>query len=117
MNQSERETAKQAHVLISRFQRLYKEQGRGQRTFNRYAAKWGMMDLLEDLGIDRAAELIDYYFKTDREKYTIEDFYRNYDKLDEALKLARQDAERRAKLRAQTAELVREREQSTRKPQ
>lgn len=114
---NERETAKQAHALITKFQRLYKTQGRGQRTFNRYAAKWGMIDAITDLGIERASELIDYYFKTTRSIYTIEDFYKSYDKLDMNEKLARQDAARRATIRAATEKLVREQQPSIKNPQ
>lgn len=117
MSQNERATAKQAHTLISVFQKEYKAHGQGTRTFNRYKAKWGFMDVIDDLGMDRAKELIEYYFRTTRSKYSPEDFFYNYDKLDEQAKLALQDAEHRAKLRRQTAELVREREQSTRKQQ
>lgn len=117
MPDTERETAKQAHALITKFQRIYKTQGKGQRTFNRYAAKWGMIDAITDLGVERASELIEYYFRTTREVYTIEDFYRSYDKLDMGEKAARQDATRRATIREATAKLVREREQSVKNPQ
>ena len=109
-NLSDRQKAKQAHVLLSRYERLYRQHGKQRRiTFNRYSAKWGMMDVIDSVGVDRAAELLDFYFTTDND-HTIEFFYKNFDKLDRNEWRLREDRERRAKLRRETEQRIRETE-------
>lgn len=105
---SDRQKAKQAHALLSRYERLYRENQSRRITFNRYAAKWGMMDVIDSVGVDRAAELLDYFFTTKGEDKSIEYFYRNFDKMDNNERLQREDRQRRAELRRQTEQRIRE---------
>lgn len=102
---SDREKAKRAHVLISKYQRLYRQYGTKPITFNRYSAKWGMMDVIDSIGVDRASELLDYYFTTDND-HSIEFFYKNFDRLDANEKRTRLERIRRAKIRKETEQRV-----------
>jgi hypothetical protein len=81
--------------------------GKKQTTFNRYSAKYGMVDVIDSIGMDRASELLDYYFTTNND-HSIEFFYRNFDKIDNNEKLTRRERARRARLRRETEQRVRE---------
>lgn len=108
-NLSDKQKAKQAHVLLSKYQRLYKQHGTRRITFNRYSAKWGMMDVIDSVGMERASELLDFYFTLDND-HTIEFFYKNFDKMDVNEHRQREDRQRRARLRLETEARIRETE-------
>jgi hypothetical protein len=105
--QSDKTKIQQAHTLISKYQRLYRLYGKKQTTFNRYSAKYGMIDVIDSIGVDRASELLDYYFTTNND-HSIEFFYKNFDKIDNNEKLTRRERARRAKIRRETEQRVRE---------
>lgn len=54
----------QAKMLMERFDKTYKERHDKPYKGNRAADKWGFVDMIDDLGASRAAQVIDYYFKT-----------------------------------------------------
>jgi hypothetical protein len=75
--------------------------------YNRYSAKWGMFDVLDDLGVERSAQIIEYYFHTGTE-HSLEFFYKNYDKLDFAETQISADRKRRATILEETRRRVEE---------
>jgi hypothetical protein len=107
---SDKEKARQAHILISRYVTLFKEKHKRAPTINRYSAKWGMMDVIDSVGVDRANEILAYYFSTTHEKHDLEFFYKNFDKIEANLLVIRQDRANRARIMAETAKRVREAE-------
>lgn len=114
---SDKEKGRQAHILISRYIALFKEKHNRTPTINRYSAKWGMMDVIDSVGSERAEELLEYYFHTTHEKHDIEFFYKNFDKIEVHFLSVRQDRLRRAKIMADTAKRVEEAKRLTTKQQ
>ena len=107
---NDKEKARQAHILITKYTSLFKEKHGRTPTINRYSAKWGMMDVIDSVGVERAHEILEYYFHTTHQKHDIEFFYKNFDKIEAHLLVVRQDRARRARIMADTAKRVREAE-------
>ena len=104
---SDKEKARQAHILLSRYISLYQQTHKRKPPINRYSAKWGMMDVIDSIGVERADQLLAFYFVT-KNAHTIEFFYKNFDKMDIHEQAVREDRKRRAMIRKQTEERVRE---------
>lgn len=94
---SDKERHRLAHILISLFMSEYKRVHGRPLSINRYAAKWGMADVVDSVGEKRAGELIKYYF-TVSNTHSIEYFYKNFINMDEAEKELRADRRRRARI-------------------
>lgn len=75
---------------------------------NRHTAKWGVQDIVKDLGEERARELIKFFFKTTRNKYDLNTFLNSYDRLNESYEEIVADEKNRAKLREATRRKVEE---------
>jgi hypothetical protein len=88
--------------IFKYYEKLYYELYGHQPVINRYKEKWGMTEVLKDLGGPRVKELLDMYFRTSHNKHTLQDFYYNYDKLIVNERLRAQDKERRARIMEQT---------------
>lgn len=104
---SDKEKHRLAYILISRYIALYREKHGRKPVVNRYAAKWGMADVVDSLGAERAGEVLEYYFKT-RNDHSLEFFYKNFDKLHNNLNMISADRERRAKMLRETKRRVEE---------
>jgi hypothetical protein len=101
----------QAYILLGIYEKQYADKyGLRPKRLNRYRDKWAMVDVMETVGFDRTAQLIDYYFKVDRPGHPLIYFFNNFDRLDEALSLREADDIKRAKIRQETKERL-EREQ------
>jgi hypothetical protein len=101
---------KEPYVLLSFYEKLYNEKYNKRATLNRYRDKWGMLDVIESVGLDRAKELLEYYFRTTNPGHSLTWFLNNFDNLDEMLEEKKKDKELREKLRLQTKQMVEERE-------
>jgi len=103
----DKDKSRTAHILLSTYEAEYKKRHKKKPILNRYSAKWGMLDVIDSVGGERARELIEYYFHTGSE-HSIEFFYRNFDKLDVTLSQIREDRRRRAKILEETRKMVEE---------
>ena len=101
---------KEPYVLLSLYEKLYNEKYNKKPTLNRYRDKWGMLDVIDTVGLDRAKELLEYYFKTTNPGHPLTWFLNNFDNLDEMLEEKKKDRELREKLRQQTKQMIEERE-------
>lgn len=99
---------KQANGLVTLFIKRYTDQYGKAPSLNRYREKWGFQDMISDLGYDRAKEIVLYYFKTSKPGHPVSFLLSNYDKINSFYGEKIEDEERRAELRRQTAERVRE---------
>lgn len=98
------------HALITIYTNLYKERYGGKSpSINRYREKWGMQDVIDSVGYDRAKELINYYFTLDKSGHPISWFLYNFDKLDQLKRDVDADKEHRDMLRYSTKIMVEER--------
>ena len=71
--------------MFKYYEKLYSELYGHQPVINRYKEKWGMTEVLKDLGGPRVKELLDMYFRTSHNE-----------------RLRAQDKERRARIMEQT---------------
>lgn len=105
-----KEEARQPYVLISIYEMLYKEKYNRTPKINKYREKWAMQDVIDSIGFDRARDVIEYYFKTNRPGHPLQQFFFNFDKLDQVMIELEKDKLAREKLRMQTKQMVEERE-------
>ena len=98
------------HILLSLYDKLYQEKYGHRPKYNRYREKWAMQDVIDSIGLDRAKDVIAYYFKVSRAGHPLQWFFYNFDKLDDMMSQSIADAERRAWLREQTKKMVEESE-------
>lgn len=101
-------TVRLANALVTRYIKNYTEKYKTTPTINRYREKWGFVDMIEDLGYDRCKEIIDYYFKTEKQGHPVFFLLQNYDKINGFYNEKQEDERKRAELRKRTAERVRE---------
>lgn len=94
-------------MLISYYEKLYKETHHRRPQINRVADKWGFMDMLKDLTPERVKEVLDFYFLT-QNAHTLQFFLYHYDTLLRSLESKESDVENRRKLREQSQIQVRE---------
>lgn len=94
------------------YESLYQKKYGKKPTINRYREKWGMQDVIETVGFDRAKELIEYYFKTNKSGHPVGWFFLNFDNIDRMLYEKKEDEINRKKLKALTKQMVEEMESS-----
>lgn len=101
---------KQANGLYTLYQKAYTEKyGRGPNG-NRYRAKWGLRDMLEDYSYNDCKDIVEYYFRTDKRGHPIDFLLTNYDRVYEYMTERKEDEQKREKLRKQTERRVKEME-------
>jgi hypothetical protein len=101
-------TAKDCHVLISYYEKLYKERYHSAAVVNRNSAKWSFDSILKGMSPEDTKELLDYWFSVDSpQRHPLTWFFYNYDKLIAARAEQDEDAALRARLRHETEERVR----------
>lgn len=102
---------KQANGLYTLYQKKYTEKyGRGPNG-NRYRAKWGIRDMLEDYSYDDCKKIVEYYFRTGKQGHSIDFLLTNYDRVFEFMTERMEDERKREELRKQTEQKVREMEE------
>ena len=93
------------------YESLYTERYGKKPTVNRYREKWGMQDVIDSVGFNRAKEILEYYFRTGKNGHPIIWFFNNFDLLDKMMEQRTEDDENRKKLRVLTKQMVKEMEQ------
>lgn len=102
------DVTKQPYALLSLYERLYQEKYNKKPVINRYREKWGMVDVIDSVGFDRAKDLLEYYFRTNKVGHPITWFFSNFDTMHKMLEQRTLDEEHRKKLREQTRLMVEE---------
>ena len=105
-----KDEAKQAYGLVGLYCVLFKETYNKTPIVNRYREKWAMQDVVDSVGYERAKELLEKYFKTNRPGHPLQWFFYNFEKLDMSLKQVEEDKSRRELIRAKTKSMVEERD-------
>ena len=100
--------AKQANGLVTLYVNLWADKYNDAPAVNRHRDKWGFQDMVEDLGYDRAKEVITYYFQTGRPGHPLKHLLMNYDRLHKLLLEIEQDEIDRVRLRKETEQRVKE---------
>lgn len=99
---------KQANALISLYIKEYTDKYKRAPQVNRYREKWGFISMVEDLGYERAREVVSYYFTTGNVGHAVQKLLQNYDRYSRTLTEIAEDKVRRAELRRETEIRVRE---------
>jgi len=97
---------KQPYVLLGLYEALYKERYNKNPRLNKYREKWAMQDVIDSVGYDRAVELLQYYFRTNKSGHPLNFFFYNFDKIDYLKNEIDKDKESRRILREATKKLV-----------
>ena len=94
------------YILIGIYQSLYEDKYRKKPKINKYREKWAMQDVIDSVGYDRAKELLEYYFRTNKSGHPLSFFYYNFDKIDQLKTEIDRDKINRERLRAETKKMV-----------
>ena len=94
------------YILIGIYQSLYEDKYRKKPKINKYREKWAMQDVIDSVGYDRAKELLEYYFRTNKSGHPLSFFYYNFDKIDQLKIEIDRDKINRERLRAETKKMV-----------
>ena len=98
--------AKYPHVLLNFYDNLYQEKYGKKPRYNKYREKWAMQDVIDSVGLDRAKELLLYYFRVTKPNHPLQWFFYNFDKLDGMLSQSELDKIKRKKVLEQTKRMV-----------
>lgn len=105
-----KESNKQPYVLLSMYDSLFKSRYKRPANLNRYREKWAMQDVIDSIGFDRAKEVLQFYFKTNKPGHPIQYFFFNFDRLNEVMVELEKDKLAREKLMQETKKMVEESE-------
>jgi hypothetical protein len=97
---------REPYVLIGLYENLYFERYNKKPRINKFREKWAMQDVIDSVGMDKAKELLVYYFKTTKSGHPLSFFFYNFDKLDYLKTEREKDAKHRKLLLQATKELV-----------
>lgn len=70
--------------------------------FNRYKDKWGFQGMVDDLGYERARQVVKYYFDTEHSGHPVKYLLYNYGDISVAMVEEEEDEIKRVKLRAES---------------
>jgi hypothetical protein len=97
---------REPYILIGLYENLYLEKYKKKPRINKFREKWAMQDVIDSVGMDKAKDLLVYYFKTTKSGHPLSFFFYNFDKMD-YLKTEREKDEKHRKLLLRaTKELV-----------
>jgi hypothetical protein len=99
---------KAPYILMTLYQSLYKEKYGKVPQLNKFREKWAMQDVIESVGLDRAKELLIYYFSLPKGGHPLQFFFYNFDRIDSAVAEIKRDKERRRLLLEETKKMVEE---------
>lgn len=96
-------TPKQCNALTTYYLKAYEKKYRRVHPVNRNTARWSWANMLEDISVEEAKELVDYYMKTEGSHHnTLPWFFNHYDELIKNKEAQEADDEFREKLREET---------------
>jgi hypothetical protein len=90
------------------YQNLYKDRYNKPATINKFREKWAMQDVIDSVGLDKAIDLMNYYFSLDKFGHPLQFFYYNFDKMEQARIELQKDIEARRLLLEHTKKMVEE---------
>lgn len=67
-----------------------------------------MQDVLDSIGFDRAKSVLDYYFKTGKNKHPLNFFYNNFERIESMMMQINEDKANRSRLLEATRRMVEE---------
>ena len=103
-------TAKDCHVAISYYEKLYEQRYGSKPVVNRVTARWNFDSILRSMSLVECKELLEFYLKTMPEVHghALTWFFNNYDKLIESGSEWEKEEARRGRLRQESEQRARE---------
>ena len=99
---------KEPYILLSVYSNLYEDLYGSKPTINRYKEKWSMQDVLDSIGFERAKNVLNYYFKTGKNKHPLNFFYNNFERIESMMIQIDEDKANRGRLLEATKRMVEE---------
>jgi hypothetical protein len=90
------------------YENLYLNKYNKRPRLNKFREKWAMQDVIDSVGYDRARELLEYYFKTNKNGHPLNFFYNNFDRLEMHMENSIKDKASRKNIMEATKKLVEE---------
>lgn len=97
---------KEPYVMLTLYQNLYKEKYMVAPKINKFREKWAMQDVIDSIGLQRATEILKYYFTLQKSGHPLNFFFYNFDKMEAAVVALQKDKKSRLALLQKTKELV-----------
>lgn len=97
---------KEPYVMLTLYQNLYKEKYKVLPKINKFREKWAMQDVIDSVGLERAKEILLYYFTLQKSGHPLNFFFYNFDKMESSIIALKKDKEDRRLLLKQTKTLV-----------
>ena len=97
---------KEPYILLSVYSNLYEGLYGSKPTINRYKEKWSMQDVLDSIGFERAKNVLNYYFKTGKNKHPLNFFYNNFDRIEDMMIQIKEDKINRIRLLQETKRMI-----------
>jgi hypothetical protein len=94
--------SKLAFAALDYFTEAYSQKYGKKPSINKYRDKWGMDDVISDLGYDDTIRTLDFFFRTARADHKLNDFYNSYDRLNESRIATEKDKQVRRRLLEET---------------
>ena len=85
---------------------MYKQRYGSVPKINKFREKWAMQDVIDSVGIDRAKDILVYYFSLPKGGHPLQFFFYNFDRMDSAIEEGKKDKERRRLLLEETKHMV-----------
>lgn len=101
-------TRQQAVQLLNLFERLWKEKYGKKYRGNRHADQWGFRDMIDDVGMEEAEEVVQYYFHLSSPDHSRQWLIYNYNKVAEQRIDVEKDKQARRELLRRTKEKMEE---------
>jgi hypothetical protein len=97
---------KEPYIMLTLYQNLYKQKYNTAPKINKFREKWAMQDVIDSVGLERAIEIIEYYFSLQKSGHPLNFFFYNFDKMEAAIIAIKKDKEARKALLEKTKTLV-----------
>src|SRR5438128_841056 len=103
-------SAKDCHVAISHYEKVYEARYGRKPVVNRVTARWNFDSILRSMSLTECKALLDFYLRTMPEvhSHALPWFFNNYDKLIASETETKVEEERRERLRKESEERARE---------
>lgn len=99
---------KEPYILLSLYSNLYEEAYKSKPTINRYKEKWAMQDVIDSIGFDRSINVLEYYFKTGKNRHPLNFFYNNFERIEDMMMQIKEDKANRSRMLKETKKMVEE---------
>ena len=94
------------YVLIGLYENLYLERYNKKPRINKFREKWAMQDVIDSIGFDRSKDVLEYYFKTGKNRHPLNFFYNNFDRIEDMMIQIKEDRINRSRLLQETKRMV-----------